>query len=577
MIVILRRFERGSPQPIDQLVQLAPLSLGRGANQGLGLNDLRVPLAYAELSKREGRFSAFQAPFYIEAKTSNGVWVNGLPVAEANLNFGDVIQAGRFEITLVKPRAQDQGADVVLELREVWSAKEDKQQRAAAFQTRLTDTWASKRFWAWLLFVAALIPAWWLPYSAAQEQQSQQQTLQKNNGGRSLALLQHAKADVLWNSGPLSKAHQQLANNCAACHQAPFEQVSNASCNSCHAGTPNHAHHKAVLASPAFAEQKCTSCHLEHNGEQGLYPDFAPTCTSCHADPSPWPQAKLLPVKDWNQSHPAFAPQLAKWDGKNFVWQAQRQETEGRGQPLSEDTGLKYPHDIHLKPIQSPTGKQTLKCAACHTPDSDGVNFQPISMQKHCSECHKLDFDPASPNRVLPHGFPAEVKQVVFEYWEARALHGGRKAQDVPPPIHTGLLQIPGKAAYTPPATGGSTVSWAHTQAQKTLRDLYENRTCFYCHNVQKLGEGDYAIQPVNVQEVGIHDQSFNHSAHDTETCQSCHKAETSKVSSDVLLPDIQNCRQCHDDSGNMQKTASPCGLCHEYHVAPEAAPEVQP
>jgi hypothetical protein len=60
----------------------------------------------------------------------------------------------------------------------------------------------------------------------------------------------------------------------------------------------------------------------------------------------------------------------------------------------------------------------------------------------------------------------------------------------------------------------------------------------------------------------------FNHKPHALTPCQDCHAAEASSDSSDVLLPDIGNCRSCHGDPDSHSQVRSTCIDCHEYHLA---------
>jgi predicted CXXCH cytochrome family protein len=59
----------------------------------------------------------------------------------------------------------------------------------------------------------------------------------------------------------------------------------------------------------------------------------------------------------------------------------------------------------------------------------------------------------------------------------------------------------------------------------------------------------------------------FDHKAHAQEKCTSCHAAETSTSSSDLLLPDLAQCRTCHrGEEAQQAKVPSGCVMCHGYH-----------
>jgi hypothetical protein len=60
----------------------------------------------------------------------------------------------------------------------------------------------------------------------------------------------------------------------------------------------------------------------------------------------------------------------------------------------------------------------------------------------------------------------------------------------------------------------------------------------------------------------------FDHAAHVSETCVSCHgKAPESKHATDILIPGIARCRECHGGAGSSAKVASDCLMCHTFHL----------
>src|SRR3546814_11261372 len=67
----------------------------------------------------------------------------------------------------------------------------------------------------------------------------------------------------------------------------------------------------------------------------------------------------------------------------------------------------------------------------------------------------------------------------------------------------------------------------------------------------------------------------FDHDAHKETACADCHTtAPRSKQASDLLVPGLSQCRDCHvgESGARLAKvetaTASPCALCPEYHSA---------
>jgi predicted CXXCH cytochrome family protein len=74
---------------------------------------------------------------------------------------------------------------------------------------------------------------------------------------------------------------------------------------------------------------------------------------------------------------------------------------------------------------------------------------------------------------------------------------------------------------------------------------------------------------PLRLNNDWLAKAQFNHAAHRTQQCTSCHKVEASKSSADVAIPNRQSCLLCH--SGNTPKhkrIASSCMSCHTFHNA---------
>jgi len=58
----------------------------------------------------------------------------------------------------------------------------------------------------------------------------------------------------------------------------------------------------------------------------------------------------------------------------------------------------------------------------------------------------------------------------------------------------------------------------------------------------------------------------FDHASHDTESCASCHNVAASMKATDVNLPKIARCRDCHGGQDAHKEVPSACALCHDYH-----------
>lgn len=555
MRVLLRSFQQQGDQRIATERGLIGerLTIGRGTNQDVYTPDLRVAVAHAEIvHDRRGPL--------LMAKTANGVWVNGTPVESAKLEKGDIIDCGRFRLEVL---AVGGVPELVLGYEERHSQAADIQVRKATYRTRLNQTFLSLRGIAWSLLIVMLLIGLLLPlgmrYGTTQADDTPRERARAQTG--------NPLDDSMWLSGPVSSAHRYFVEDCAACHEKPFQQVKDSACMGCHQDMAQHSDDAKMLQHPAFAGQECTDCHREHNGPQGVNAQSLTLCTDCHADPDrEFASAKLPPASSFSKAHPEFAPRVSSFDGKSgkFIFTKQREAPA----KLREVTNLIYPHDVHLNPkgIDSPEGRVVMECADCHQPDSRGVTFEPVNMEKHCASCHRLDFDPDDPARELPHGRPEQIQGVVRDYYYAKALQGGVEEGRAPAVVRE--RRRPGETLS--PAGARAALDWADARARQTMVDVFERRTCHYCHQVQR---GDdpampWTVLPVNLEEHAISGARFDHGAHKAQPCSDCHAADHSKASADVLLPDLKSCRDCHGDTGSTSQVPSDCTMCHGFHIA---------
>jgi predicted CXXCH cytochrome family protein len=116
--------------------------------------------------------------------------------------------------------------------------------------------------------------------------------------------------------------------------------------------------------------------------------------------------------------------------------------------------------------------------------------------------------------------------------------------------------------------------------------ELFEKTSCAVCHAVTRVpGPGrvgtpgrdlpQFKVAAVTAPHAWMPAARFDHKAHATATCTSCHDAGKSKDSTDVLMPTVESCRDCHAGSRSVAgKVTSDCGLCHGFHLpAHQTAP----
>jgi predicted CXXCH cytochrome family protein len=141
------------------------------------------------------------------------------------------------------------------------------------------------------------------------------------------------------------------------------------------------------------------------------------------------------------------------------------------------------------------------------------------------------------------------------------------------------FIALPGKEDRLPTFVNGA--GDARSRAAASATDLFERTSCVVCHTVNRLQVAgkvgtpgadlpQWSIAPVAGQHAWMPKARFEHSAHETTKCTDCHAAPDSKKASDVLMPAIAVCRDCHMGAEKVtNKVASDCGTCHGFHMAP--------
>ena len=400
------------------------------------------------------------------------------------------------------------GHDLVLAVELLHPLPDERHGLIARSRTGLGQTGLSMRWLALMpmLLIAAAFLAWPVLHARAPAPAKAAAV-----AGKTVA------PDESWNPGPVSPAHQSFSRECGQCHQKPFVRVQDNACLTCHQDAGPHIRQPA-LQERAFGETRCAQCHVEHRQPHDLSPGNPKLCVDCHAG-SLAAHAGLPPISDFALDHPPFKPK-------------------------SERSNLRFPHDLHLAKagIASPAGKEKLQCASCHEPSDGGMGFKPVTMQAHCADCHRLEFEPAITRRAVPHGDERVVMQTLREFYAQVSI--GRTPVDVA--TIDGLLRRPG-AEGRPTRLPAS--EWAERKAVTVARDLFEVRSCATCHEVRaQAGDAEtpWRVAPVRINRQWLPGGHFPHAQHRSTDCSTCHDAARSKTSADVDIPGIATCRGCH-------------------------------
>jgi len=553
------------PKGLDK----AELTVGRSPASDIHLPDLAVTLNHAVIRHAGGSVEVAATaglPFVIDGKQSEH---DRFSAAQ-----GAIVRIGSHSLSFSAGEGEEKGK-VVITVERVGAISNASEEKEEAHVFSLSSTLPGKRAMAWTaaLLVLAIFLIW--PLVSIYTQPTDE--------SRKIAF----HADEMWTSGALSQTHKNLENNCQACHVKAGESVRDEACVACHTKVHDHADKAKLIdsmGSPGivggtkqlvgglFGIQpgRCVECHTEHQGKTAMPVTDEKFCTNCHTDMSDRIQTTLKDTADFGDNHPQFEPTI-RFAGADGVPSFRRVSLDANPK---EDNGLKFPHDMHLSTTNGVAqmalslGKgegygAPLDCANCHTRDATGNSFAAVKMEPACGACHSLAFDQVGGTvRTLRHGDPAQVIADIRAFYRAGAPR-------------TAAFQ--GQARRRPGdfATSGQRIDFAQTSAMhignadQAIRAVFsKGGACFDCHTVRATGNPTtpFAVAPVALAKRYMMKGWFDHAAHDTEGCASCHAVKTSKSAADLSLPKLAKCQECHGGQDASKEVPSACAMCHDYH-----------
>ncbi len=113
------------------------------------------------------------------------------------------------------------------------------------------------------------------------------------------------------------------------------------------------------------------------------------------------------------------------------------------------------------------------------------------------------------------------------------------------------------------------------SQRQATAPTRANYVGCALCHDVKPDSLAVATLTKPVLMDRWISQVNFNHAKHQVDPvtnakldCNRCHRAESSRETSDLLMPAKADCVTCHSPAG---KVTSDCTTCHRYHAPGEA------
>lgn len=537
------------------------LTIGRAAECDIHLPDLAVEQRHVALSRQADGTLAARALGTLE------FGLDGRMLTEARIDprTGGEIALGAARLAI----SRESDGRVLITIRQV-AAEEGKGDVLRSFA--LASVLPSKRAMSWIFAGAILLLLLAVPVTSHLVRSPAKPDPKGMTPGQVLF-------DRAWISGDLSVKHQSLANNCESCHVEAFESVQDETCIACHEETGDHARMPRLaqgmpplsagdalqwrIATSLGKEGPlgCVACHSEHEGAVRQQPASEAFCADCHrALKSRLTDTALANAHDFGKAHPQFRPlYFASFGAARPV----RGSLDTR--PI-ERSGLKFPHDVHMNPrggaarmaVSLAQYGKPLECSDCHSLNADRIGFGEVDMEEDCEACHSL-----VSGRTAAGGF-------------AKLRHGDIKhlAEDLAR-IGTGRRPALAPGRSRPGQLGSGSGNAADfgrpVRAYIGLSNaLSEGGICTECHLPTRGASGQADLIPVNLPDRFLTRGYFNHEAHEKEKCTSCHAATTSKLASDLLIPDLASCRECHlgaSAAKTKKIVPSDCAMCHAYHL----------
>lgn len=433
--------------------------------------------------------------------------------------------------------------------------------------------------------------------------------------------------DDFVNPGPISSVHASEhfvnvhkkmsgdASTCAACHDgakdgaaswhtkalgafkeglAPADLIKRGpiessamdkSCLACHQGMEFHQPNMP-------ANFACQECHKEHGTSGFMPPADSAYCISCHGDTDLMAKSRDLGAKISPHSFPNFtggsdgkvAARVRPEGGYTEVINAFhtdhpefRQIKDSLAGKIQDTNTLKFNHAVHMGKGTMP---RELNCADCHEQDGRGEYQQPITYEKHCTECHTLQFDETTPGLTLPHGDPyyvrAFLRSLNIQYEEfGRDIEGITGREELIAYIKGKRESIEGQYETGEDLEHMVFFSNKGTKFADGQRAAFTG--CAVCHEV-KPAESINATPKIEKVAVPVRWMTlgkFDHSLHEKGlTCLDCHDVMKSELTSDLNLPSIKSCIDCHSPQGGIDHS---CTSCHTYHNSNPFTPLGEP
>jgi hypothetical protein len=199
--------------------------------------------------------------------------------------------------------------------------------------------------------------------------------------------------------------------------------------------------------------------------------------------------------------------------------------------------------------------------------------MQRVNFEQNCRACHSINIDETTPGLQLPHGDPAFVRAFLRSLPTQYADHAKRtfglaNQREIDAYVKekiTGLRErtlsgenLERAVFFADAATGEATIIAGR---QGLARARFAG--CAYCHEVTPQGNATPLVTAPQTPDRWMQHSTFNHAKHIGMSCTDCHTAQSSSLTSDIIMPTQQSCVSCHSPQN---RAGDSCMTCHSYH-----------
>ena len=316
--------------------------------------------------------------------------------------------------------------------------------------------------------------------------------------------------------------HQEsLGKDCISCHGfekfKPAEKFDHAdskfklvgkhqdvACDKCHKTVISNGKEMQQFTGLQFAS--CVNCHEDvHNNR------FGQNCAECHTEES---FKKIRGIETFDHSATGFL-----LEGKHVNVQCKKCHTGSYTEPVKHDLCADCHKDYHQKQFE--TNGQSPDCKTCHT--VNGFSPSTYTLEKHNESAF-----PLKGAHIATPCFVCHLQES-SNRWEFENI--GLRCVDCHEDIHEPYLD----------------------------KKYYPEATCKSCHSESRWSEIDFDHNKTEYKLEG---------KHATQTCRSCHFAETNGEVHQRFSKLTTTCTQCHNDIHYKQFEArgeTGCVSCHDY------------